>query len=93
MKNSKKIIGITLLICLMIILIAYSGYLIYNRFVEGFYSRNTRIKIYQSQEISDPDEMSEYEDNDPDEDPILYDPDQQPKLDDEKPRLSLSTNF
>ena len=71
MKDSKKIIGITLLICFLIVLLAYSGYLLYNKFSEGFYSRNTRIKIYQSQEISDPDEMPEYEDNDPDEHPLI----------------------
>jgi hypothetical protein len=52
---------------------------------ESFYNkRETRIKIYKSDEIYDPDELPELEENDdPDSDPMDFDPDQQPYLDDQ----------
>jgi len=52
---------------------------------ESFYNkRETRIKIYKSDEIYDPDELPEIEENDdPDSDPMDFDPDQQPYLDDQ----------
>lgn len=46
--------------------------------------RNTRIKIYRSDEIFDPDEQPEFEDYDPDDVPMEFDPNQQPYLDDEE---------
>ena len=46
--------------------------------------RNTRIKIYRSDEIFDPDENPEFEDYDPDDVPMEFDPNQQPYLDDEE---------
>ena len=52
---------------------------------EYFYTkRNTRIKIYRSDEIFDPDEQPEFEDYDPDDVPMEFDPNQQPYLDDEE---------
>ena len=52
---------------------------------DSFYNkRDTRIKIYKSDEIYDPDELPELEENDdPDSDPMDFDPDQQPYLDDQ----------
>jgi hypothetical protein len=52
---------------------------------ESFYNkRETRIKIYKSDEIYDPDELPEIgEYDDPDSDPMNFDPDQQPYLDDQ----------
>jgi hypothetical protein len=52
---------------------------------EGFLSnRETRIKIFQSDEILDPDETPNVDDYDPDEKTSLFDPDQQSMLDDEE---------
>jgi hypothetical protein len=52
---------------------------------ESFYNkRETRIKIYKSNEIYGPDELPEIgENDDPDSDPMNFDPDQQPYLDDQ----------
>lgn len=57
--------------------------------------RETRMKIYKSDEIYDPDETPEIEDNDdPDSDPMQFDPDQQPYLDDqENPKQYRSKRF
>lgn len=58
--------------------------------LEGFYAkRNDRIRIYQSDEIFDPDEAPEIEDLDPDDAPRLFDPDQQPLLDNQLDNIVL----
>ena len=45
-----------------------------NKNNEYFYNkRTTRIKIYKSDKISDPDEQPEFEDYDPDNAPMKYD--------------------
>jgi len=82
-------ICLTLFVCIIFLLIVLViKYIIeisarYENFY--FYSkRNERIRIYQSDEIFDPDELPEYEDYDPDTDPMKFDPDQQPYLDDEE---------
>jgi len=46
--------------------------------------RSAKIKIYRSDEIFDPDEQPEFEEYDPDDNPIKFDPNQQPYLDDEE---------
>ena len=57
---------------------------------EGFYAkRNDRIRIYQSDEIFDPDEAPEMEDLDPDDNPMQFDPDQEPLLDDQMNQVVL----
>jgi len=49
-----------------------------------FNKRDTRIKIYKSDEIYDPDEEPQLDNNDdPDSEPMDFDPDQQPYLDDQ----------
>jgi len=88
MTKEQKTIQLILFICILIIIALFIGFLVYyfvmNKSIDGFNNRNTRIKIYQSQEILDPDELPEFEDNDPDDNPMIYDPDQQPLLDDEE---------
>ena len=84
----KNPICTTLFICLLLILIPLVSILVVNRIfnlqlldIEGFYAqRNERNRIYQSDEIFDPDEAPEIEDLDPDDDPLSFDPDQQPLL-------------
>jgi hypothetical protein len=73
----------TLFICIIIIsLIFILNWIFKLHILEGFYAkRNDRIRIYQSDEIFDPDESPEIEDIDPDDNPLLFDPDQQPFLD------------
>ena len=86
----NKNISLGLLICIIILLIGLIVYQIINFissriFVEQFFNkRNTRMKIYKSDEIFDPDEQPEYDAQDPDNAPMTFDPDQQPYLDDEK---------
>jgi hypothetical protein len=81
----------TLFILLILILIILVVCWIFNLPVlEGFYAkRNDRIRIYQSDEIFDPDEAPEIEDNDPDDNPTLFDPDQQPLLDNQMNNVVL----
>ena len=80
-KNNKNI-SLGLLICIIILLIGSLVYLIINFIlsricVENFFNkRNTRMKIYKSDEIFDPDESPIDDDDDPDTNP-KYDPDQQ----------------
>lgn len=84
-----KRISITLFISLIATLIVLSVIWIYDKFIgkliEHFDNkRNTKMKIYKSDEIFDPDEEPEYDSQDPDNAPMTFDPDQQPYLDDEK---------
>jgi hypothetical protein len=78
----NKNISLGLLICIIIILIGSIVYQIINFissriFIEQFFNkRNTRMKIYKSDEIFDPDESAINNDEDPDTNP-KYDPDQQ----------------
>jgi hypothetical protein len=94
-------ICITLFICILVVLLGLiikwiSSYIFkifgvfgFSTNSEGFYyNRNTRIKIFQSDEIFDPDELPEIEDIDPDDDPINFDPDQQHILDDEEKSIT-----
>jgi hypothetical protein len=83
----KNPICTTLLICILLVLFIILIILVANYIfkipllLEGFYAkRNDRIRIYQSDENYDPDEAPEIEDLDPD-DYSLFDPDQQPLLD------------
>lgn len=75
----NKNISLGLLICIIILLIGSTIYLIINFissriFVENFFNkRNTRMKIYKSDEIFDPDESLLNNDEDPDTNP-KYDP-------------------
>lgn len=92
--NNKNIQN-TLLICLILVISITLIYLIYRRLaISGVFGnekfinynggkRATRMKIYKSNEIFDPDEAPEMEDYDPDDEPMKFDPDQQNNLDDE----------
>jgi hypothetical protein len=89
----KKPICTTLLICILFTLLFLVVSWIFKLPIlklEGFYGiRNKRIRIYQSDDILDPDEAPEIEDIDPDDNPLLIDPDQQPMLDDQLDNLVL----
>lgn len=87
----KKPICTTLFICILLTLLAIVVSLIFKLpILEGFYGlRNTRIRIYKSDEIFDPDEAPDIEDLDPDDNPLLFDPDQQPMLNDQLNNVSL----
>jgi hypothetical protein len=80
----KKSICTTLFICILFTLLFLVVSWIFKLPIlelEGFYGiRNKRIRIYQSDDIFDPDEAPEIEDLDPDDNPFLFDPDQQPML-------------
>ena len=75
----NKNISLGLLICIIILLIGSTIYLIINFissriYIENFFNkRNTRMKIYKSDEIFDPDESLLNNDEDPDTNP-KYDP-------------------
>lgn len=92
MSRPKCQAGLVLFMCIIAVLLVVIIAWVFNislsgprRSPEGFYAkRNDRIKIYQSDEIFDPDEAPEYDNQDPDDNPRLYDPDQQPMLDDEE---------
>jgi hypothetical protein len=97
MARHKCQSGLVLFICIIVVLLviiiswlfnislADSDISLSKRSSEGFYNkRNERIKIYQSDEIFDPDEQPEYDSLDPDDNPSLFDPDQQPMLNDEE---------
>ena len=83
----KKPICTILFICILLIilislLIIVLSWIFRLPILEGFYGqRNTRIRIYQSDEIFDPDEAPEIDDLDPDDNPLVFDPDQQPMVD------------
>ena len=81
----KKPICTILFICILLsLLFLVVSWIFKLPMLEGFYGqRNTRIRIYKSDEIFDPDEAPELEDLDPDNNPMLFDPDQQPMLDDQ----------
>lgn len=83
---SNKYITLTLFICLLctvcFLLIKWLFDIIskkinnsnVNNGNENFYNkRNTKIKIYKSDEISDPDEQLDFEDYDPDNSPMKFD--------------------
>ena len=83
MENKKVLNG--LLFCIILYIIGLIGYLlldiISNKIVEPFFGkRDVKMKIYKSEEINDPDELPEYNDDDPDTIPMLFDPDQQTSL-------------
>jgi hypothetical protein len=93
----NKRITLTLFISLIITIIFLSAVWIYDNFIEKYIGtyigkfteqfnnkRNTKIKIYKSSEIYDPDEKPENNEQDPDNAPMIYDPDQQDNLDDEE---------
>ena len=90
--NCNKYITLTLFICLLCTICFFVLKWLFNivskkatNESEYFYAkRNTRIKIYRSDEILDPDEQPEFEDYDPDDIPMEFDPNQQPYLDDEE---------
>jgi len=96
--NCNKYITLTLFICLLcticFFLLKWLFDMVSKKATNGngngngneyFYTkRNTRIKIYRSDEIFDPDEQPEFEDYDPDDVPMEFDPNQQPYLDDEE---------
>ena len=75
----NKNISLGLLICIIILLIGSIIYLIINFissriYIENFFNkRNTRMKIYKSDEIFDPDKSLLNNDEDPDTNP-KYDP-------------------
>jgi len=81
----KKHICTTLFICILLtLLVLVVSWIFKFPILEGFYGiRNKRIRIYQSDDILDPDEAPEIEELDPDDKPLSYDPDQQPLLDDQ----------
>ena len=68
----NKNISLGLLICIIILLIGSTIYLIINFissriYIENFFNkRNTRMKIYKSDEIFDPDKSLLNNDEDPD---------------------------
>jgi len=82
----KKPICTILFICILFIimlslLVLVVSWIFKLPILEGFYGiRNKRIRIYQSDDILDPDESPEIEDSDPDDNPLVFDPDQQPML-------------
>lgn len=84
-----------LFICILFVLFVSIIALILNKIfdihlLEGFYAkRNERIRIYKSDEIYDPDEVPEIEDIDPDDDPMNFDPDQSPLLDNQLANIVL----
>jgi hypothetical protein len=93
----NKRITLTLFISLIITTIFLSSVWIYDNFIGKYIGkyigkfteqfnnkRETRMKIYKSTEIYDPDEEPEYNEQDPDNAPMKFDPDQQPYLDDEE---------
>ena len=92
--NCNKYITLTLFICILCTVCFFLLKWLYDIVSkktsnenknEYFYTkRNTRIKIYRSDEIFDPDEQPEFEEYDPDDNPIKFDPNQQPYLDDEE---------
>jgi hypothetical protein len=92
MNRPRNHAGLVLFICIILVLLFIIVAWFFNisleeprKSSEGFYAkRNERIKIYQSDEICDPDEAPEYDEKDPDDNPRLYDPDQQPMLNDEE---------
>jgi len=85
----NKYITLTLFICLIltigfciikwlfdVVINKYKYNYNYN-YNENFYNkRNTKTKIYKSNEIFDPDEKPEFEDYDTDDYPIKFDPDE-----------------
>lgn len=85
----KNSICTILLICILLIIflsliVLVLSWIFKRPILEGFYGkRNSRIRIYKSDEIFDPDESPEIEDLDPDDNPLSFDPDQQPSLDDQ----------
>jgi len=91
----KNPICTTLFICLISISFLTLIILVVNRIfklsiLEGFYAkRNERIRIYQSDDIFDPDEAPEIEELDPDDDPLSFDPDQQPLLNNQMNNIVL----
>lgn len=80
MIRSRNIGGLILFIIIIALLVIIAGCWLFNISLapqkpESFYSkRNERVRIYQSDEISDPDESSEYEGLDPDDYPMNFDP-------------------
>ena len=75
-----KSLTLGLFICIIFLII---GILVYNllnmlsgmtnKIMEKFDNkRTTRIKIYKSDEIFDPDELPEYDENDPDSNPLFF---------------------
>ena len=87
----KKPICTTLFICILLtLLFLVISWIFKLPILEGFYGiRNKRIRIYQSDDILDPDEAPEIEDVDPDDNPISFDPDQQPQLSDQLDNIVL----
>jgi hypothetical protein len=89
----KKPICTVLFICILFTLLFLAVSWIFKLPIlelEGFYGiRNRRIRIYQSDDILDPDEAPEIEDIDPDDNPVLFDPDQQPLLDNQLNNIVL----
>ena len=81
--NYKNPIGITLFSCIILVVIITAILWLSNKLDTFYGKRNTRIKIYKSDEILDPDELPEYDESDPDDKPFLFDPDQQPMLNDQ----------
>jgi hypothetical protein len=88
----NKKITLTLFVCLLLTIVGIAvGFVVrwlWDKIIgknEYFYTkRNTRLKLYKSDEIFDPDETPEYDEYDPDDEPLLFDPDQQPLLNPEK---------
>jgi len=74
----KKNICTTLFICILLtLLVLVVSWIFKFPILEGFYAkRNSRIRIYKSDEIFDPDEAPEIEDRDPDDYPLIFDPGQ-----------------
>ena len=90
LQNPKHTILFISIIFVLIFLIIYR---IIKSPLESFYAnRNNRIKIYQSNEIFDPDEAPQYEEYDPDDKPIQFDPDQQPYLNNQLDYQILNKN-
>ena len=77
----KKPICTTLFICILLISLLYLLFLVVScifklPILEKFYGkRNLRIRIYKSDEIFNPDDAPEIEERDPDNNPMVFDPD------------------
>jgi len=82
----NKHITLTLSISLIATIIFLSGKWIYDKLIAKYHEqfdheqfdnkRNTKMKIYKSDEIFDPDEQPENDVHDPDNAPMTFDPDQ-----------------